>query len=84
MWTDSGCLAMIFLQATALVATLALRSAWKRRLEPPLTTLRIVSMVLLLIVAALAAILTRNDGLLIPLIGVVFISSLGYLIIQGL
>ncbi len=74
MWTVSGCLAVIFLGLTFLAATLALRSVWKFRHEPPLL---IVLPLLLIIGGGILAIALRADGLLMPIVGRVFLASVG-------
>ena len=84
MLTIDGCFALIFLGVTAVAATWAFRSAWKRRFEAPLSTLRLTLMVLLLVVAVVLAIVTRNDAFLVPIIGGLFVVSVGWLIIKGL
>jgi hypothetical protein len=84
MWTLGSCLATIFLGLTFLVATLALRSVWKSRNEPPFTPLRIVLPLLLIVGGGILAILLRADGLLIPMIGGVFLTSVGWLIAKGM
>lgn len=84
MWTGSGCLAVMFLGLTAIVATLALRSLWKSRHKPPLTASRIVLLVLLILGASILAIVLRMDGLLVPIVCGVFLASVGWLIARGL
>ena len=83
MWTGASCLAVIFLGLTAMVATLALRSVWKFRHEPPLTPLRIVSLLLLIVGGGVLAIMLRTGGLLLPIIGGVFLASVSWLIARG-
>ena len=86
MWTDSGCFAVMFLGLTGMAATLALRSAWKLRHEPPLTTLRLVLLVLLIVGGGLLPILLRieSPAMLIAMAGSIFVASVGWLIARGL
>ena len=81
---DAGCLGLLFLALTSLMATLALRSAWKHRHEAPLTPLRF-ALTLLMIGAALLPLVLRAspDRLLIIATGV-FLVSTGWLAARGL
>ena len=76
-------MAVIFLGLAALATTLAFRSALRHRLEPPLTTSRLAILVLLIVGAAMTAVLTRTDWLLVPLISAVFVVSVGWLTAKG-
>jgi len=86
MWTDASCLAVLFLFLTALTATLALRSVWKHRHEPPLTPLRIVLLLLVIIAAGLLPVVLRADspGLLLAMAGGIFLASVSWLVVRGL
>ena len=86
MWTDAGCFGAMFLGLTALVATLALRSLWKFRHEPPLTPLRIVLLLLLMIGGGLLPVVLRieSPGMFLAMAGGVFVASVGWLIARGL
>ena len=85
MWTDAGCLSMLFLGLTAMVATLALRSLWKFRHEPPLTPLRIVLLMLVIIGGVLLPIVLRieSPGMLLAMAGGIFVLSASWLIARG-
>jgi hypothetical protein len=84
MWSTAGCLAAMFLVLAFMVATLALRSLWKFRHEPPWTPLRIVLLTLLIIGGSILAVVLRSDALLVPIISVVVLGSVSWLIARGL
>jgi len=75
----------MFLGLTGIVATLALRSAWKLRHEPPLTTLRLVLLVLLIIGGAVLPVVLRieSPAMFVAMAGGVFVASVGWLIARG-
>jgi hypothetical protein len=79
-------LEMLFLALTALVATLALRSAWRQRFEPPLTPVRVVLPPLFVVAGFLLMVLTRTDSpnRLLLIAAAVFLASVGWLVSRGL
>ena len=86
MWSTGGCLSFLFLILTSFVATLALRSAWKARHEPPLTTLRLVLLIALIIAACIVPVVMRlvTPDVLMAMAAAIFVVSMGWLIDRGL
>lgn len=81
---DTGCLVAMFLVLTCMVATLAVRSIWKFRHEPPLTPLRIGLLLLLIIGSSLLSVLLREDWFLLVVMAGVFFASVSWLIARGM
>ena len=81
---DVAFLELLFLALTAFTATLALRSVWKHRHEPPLTPLRIVVTLLIIGGGLLPVVLRASPDLLLVIAALVFLASVGWLIIGGL
>ncbi len=83
---DVAFLELLFLGLTAFISTLAVRSVWKHRHEPPLTPVRIVLLVLLIVGGGLLPVVLRADspGLLVAMAGGVFLASMGWLVVRGL
>ena len=81
---DTGCLVAMFLVLTCMVATLAVRSIWKFRHEPPLTPLRIGLLLLLINGSSLLSVLLREDWFLLVVMAGVFFASVSWLIAWGM